>query len=456
MKIPKAPKFSLALIGPGIVLVAMGLGSGEFILWPYLVAEFGFGIIWGAVVGITAQYFVSNESGRYTLATGGSIYTAFSKLNKYLPHWFILSTFASFAWPGIIASSGTIFANLLNISDPRIPTIFMLLLIGVILTYSGKVYSSLEIFQKVVIAVSIPILIVIALMLADGETLDSFSQGLVGIGEGYRFIPGSISVIAFLGAVAYSGAGGNLVLSHSFYIQDEGLGMAKNFDSQISRKNLDKEVIKGDKIEESDENTKNFFSWFKVVALEQLISFWFIGLLTIFLLTFIAYSLAYPFEGLEGLDFVFVQADALTGRFGEVIGTFFLLVGGIFLFKTQLGVYETTSRIMTENIQLASEKFKDRYSRSKIYFFFLWAQIVSAIFITLLGISEPVQILLIQTFFSALSMLVLSILVQIVNNSKLLPDSIKPGVFRNLTLCASVIFFGVFVVLTIYDVVIGL
>ena len=36
------------LIGPSFILLALGLGSGEVILWPYLAANYGLGIIWGA------------------------------------------------------------------------------------------------------------------------------------------------------------------------------------------------------------------------------------------------------------------------------------------------------------------------------------------------------------------------------------------------------------------------
>jgi hypothetical protein len=450
-KIPKAPKFSLALIGPGIVLIAMGLGSGEFILWPYLVAEFGFGIIWGAFIGVTTQYFVSNESGRYTLATGGSIYSAFIKLNKYIPHWFIISTFASFAWPGIILSGGTIFAYMFNIADPRIPTIVMLIIIGLLLTFSGKVYSNLERLQKLFVGIALPILIVISIIIIDAETVSSLASGFAGIGEGYFFVPGTISLMAFLGTIAYSGAAGNLVLSHSFYVQDEGLGMAKGLDTQIDRKKSRKVIPEGEMPEETEENVKNFKDWFKLTSKEQLISFWFVGLLTIILLTLIAYTLTYPFSGEEGLDFVFLQGEALSNQFGAIVGVFFLATGITFLFTTQLGVFETTSRIMTENIQLASQKIKNRYSRENIYFTVLWAQVIAGIIVTLLNLQQPIQLLVLQTFFSALSMFVLSGLVYWLNNSRHIPKLMQPGWFRNLMLISSTLFFGAFVILTVID-----
>ncbi|MCA9381050.1 Nramp family divalent metal transporter [Candidatus Dojkabacteria bacterium] len=453
--IPKAPKLTLAFIGPGIVLIAMGLGSGEFILWPYLVAQFGFGVIWGALVGITAQYFVSNESGRYTLSTGGSVYTAFAKLNKLIPSWFIISTFASFAWPGIIGAGGTIFAHLFDIADARIPTIVMLLIIGLLLTFSGKVYTNLKNLQKFFVAVSIPVLFFIALALVDLDTITNITKGLVGIGNNYFLFPEGIPLMAFLGAVAYSGAAGNLILSHSFYVQDEGRGMAKYLDTQMDSKNLSnknrKMIPEGIQPEESEENIGNFKQWFKISAFEQLFSFWFLGMVTIILLTIISFKLTFPYSGEEGLGFVFLQENALNIQFGSLVGLFFMITGITFLFTTQLGVFETTSRIMTENLQLASDKILHRFNRDSIYFLVLWIQVLVAIAITLLGLDQPIQLLVIQTFFSALSMFVLSGLIFWLNNSKLIPESMQPGFFRQLMVIASTLFFGAFVVFTLLD-----
>ena len=39
------------LIGPSFVILALGLGSGEVILWPYLASNYGLGIAWGGTSG---------------------------------------------------------------------------------------------------------------------------------------------------------------------------------------------------------------------------------------------------------------------------------------------------------------------------------------------------------------------------------------------------------------------
>lgn len=450
MKIPKAPSFSIALLGPGIVLVAMGLGSGEYILWPYLIAQFGFGVIWGALVGILLQYFISIEASRYTLASGGSIYYAFHKLNRFIPLWFIISTFTSFAWPGIIASSGLIFAKLLGIEDYKIPTVIMLLIIGILLSFGGKVYNNLEKFQKLVILISIPVLLIISLMLVNFDVVSNLYLGIFGIGQGYFLFPSGISMIGFLGAIAYSGAAGNLILSNSFYIQDEGLGMAQGMNTQIHRKSEHKETPKGEIFDLSnEENIIEFKKWYRLNAFEQFISFFIIGILTIIILAIISYALLYPYEGSEGLSFIFMQSELLVNKFGQFIGSGFLIVGVLFLFKTQLGIYETTSRIMTENLQLFSSKITKRFKRSNIFFTFLWLQIISAILITLLNIEQPLEILLIGTFFSALSMLALSVLLFLLNRSSIIPNRIKPGNLQQGIIILSIIFYMVFVGLTI-------
>ncbi|MCL4354658.1 Nramp family divalent metal transporter, partial [Patescibacteria group bacterium] len=49
------------IIGPSFIILGLGLGSGEIILWPYLTSHFGMGIIWGAVLGLTFQFFMNME-----------------------------------------------------------------------------------------------------------------------------------------------------------------------------------------------------------------------------------------------------------------------------------------------------------------------------------------------------------------------------------------------------------
>ena len=83
--LPTPPKFS-KMVGPSFIMLGMGLGSGELIMWPYMAANYGLGIIWAAVIGITFQFFINMEIERYTLINGESVFVGLArKLKLFVP-----------------------------------------------------------------------------------------------------------------------------------------------------------------------------------------------------------------------------------------------------------------------------------------------------------------------------------------------------------------------------------
>jgi hypothetical protein len=67
------------LLGPGIIMVGIGMAAGEFILWRYVTSVVGLGLLWLAFVTVGAQVFINTEIERYTLATGETAVTGFSR-----------------------------------------------------------------------------------------------------------------------------------------------------------------------------------------------------------------------------------------------------------------------------------------------------------------------------------------------------------------------------------------
>src|ERR671914_1359726 len=58
------------IVGPSVILLATSIGSGEFVLWPFITSQVGLVAMWMALVGVFTQYFINMEIERYTLATG--------------------------------------------------------------------------------------------------------------------------------------------------------------------------------------------------------------------------------------------------------------------------------------------------------------------------------------------------------------------------------------------------
>ncbi|MDP6794244.1 MAG: Nramp family divalent metal transporter [Verrucomicrobiota bacterium] len=67
---PTTFKGILRHLGPGLIITATIVGSGELIATPKLASEVGFKMLWFIILGCLVKVFVQVELGRYTLVTG--------------------------------------------------------------------------------------------------------------------------------------------------------------------------------------------------------------------------------------------------------------------------------------------------------------------------------------------------------------------------------------------------
>ena len=221
---PEAPRL-LRLIGPSFIILGVGLGSGELILWPYLASNFGLGIAWAAVVGITLQFFLNMEIERYSLVTGESVFAGWAKKwGKAAPVWFIISTIIPWIWPGIMAAAAVAAATAAGVPYSKWWGIGMLVVLGGIYSLGRVVYVTQERVQKAIILLGVPLVVGLAIWLAGRADWAALAAGVVNIG----WLPKGIPLATFLAALVYSGAGGNLNLAQSLYVKEKGYGMGKH------------------------------------------------------------------------------------------------------------------------------------------------------------------------------------------------------------------------------------
>ncbi len=435
------------LIGPSFILLGLGLGSGELILWPYLSANYGLGIIWGALLGITFQFFINMEIERYVLATGESVFVGLArKLKEIAPVWFILSTLIPWMWPGIIASSATILAHVLEIGYSSLIPIVLLVLIGLALTLGPIVYKTQEVFQKTLILIGVPFIFVLAIIFSGPQGWQALAQGLIGKGAGFWFLPAGISLATFLGAFAYAGAGGNLNLAQGYYIKEKGYGMGKYSGriTSILTGQEEKISLEGKTFDLNSINLRHFKTWWKRINIEHLLVFWTTGALSMIVLSLLAYATVFrSAEESRGIMFLIVEAGVIAQKSVPIVGSLFLLLASAMLFSTQFSVFDATSRIMSENLVILSpNRFKIEKLRL-FYYLFLWAQIIAGIIIFSLGFTEPLTLVVIGAFLNALTMFVYSGLIIYLNNSSLVKP-LRPSFFRIFVVLCAFIFYGIF------------
>jgi hypothetical protein len=452
--LPPSPPLK-KLFGPSFIILGMGLGSGELILWPYLSANYGMGIIWAAVIGITFQFFINMEIERYTLVTGESIFVGLARKFKILsPLWFILSTLIPWMWPGIILSSATVLGKIIGFNNYSILAIGMLIIIGTILTLGKIVYKTQEFIQKSLIFIGVPIILCLSLLFIDWGEWPTILSGFIGKGSDFWFIPAGLPLITFLGAFAYAGAGGNLNLAQSFYIKEKKYGMGKYSGKITSLLTGKKEelTLEGKTFEINNNNIAIFKEWWKKINLEHLIVFWFTGALTIILLSLLAFSTVYENTGtLAGISFLFEEALVIGRATLPFIGTIFLIIAGLMLFSTQLSIMDATSRIMSENLVIIDQdKFKIK-NLVKYYYGFLWIQIFFSILILSMGFNEPLQLVIIGAFLNAITMFVYSSAILWLNTNSL-PKVLRPKSYRVTILLIVIAFFGFFSLMTLLNI----
>jgi Mn2+/Fe2+ NRAMP family transporter len=441
------------LIGPSFIILGVGLGSGELILWPYLAANFGLGIIWAAIIGITFQFILNMEIQRYTLVTGESIFVGLArKFGRFTPMWFIISTFVPWMWPGIAAASAKLIAASLGMEYSGIFGIVLLLIMGVLFSLGSVVYKTQEQIQKAIILVGVPFVFLVTIITARVDAWGSLAAGVIGRGEGYWLFPEALPIATFLAAFAYAGAGGNLNLAQSLYAREKGYGMGK-YAAKITNifANGPKQAaqLEGYTFQLNSENIENYKIWWKRINIEHALIFWITGAFTMILLSVLAYSTVYGKSGVEtSINFVIHEAGAIGEKTIPALGTFFMGMAALMLFGTQFSVFGSNSRIMSENLVISDQKKFPVEHLSKYFYFFLWFQIAAGILIFALGFTEPLGLVVLGAVFNAISMFIYTGLVTLLNTTRL-AKPLRPGTLRRAILTIAFLFYGGFSLFTV-------
>ncbi|MBN8529460.1 MAG: Nramp family divalent metal transporter [Caulobacterales bacterium] len=75
-----APRARFSLIGPGIVVAATGVGAGDLVATLVAGSKYGYALLWAAVVGAVVKAALAEGAGRWTLASGRTLFDGWSSL----------------------------------------------------------------------------------------------------------------------------------------------------------------------------------------------------------------------------------------------------------------------------------------------------------------------------------------------------------------------------------------
>jgi hypothetical protein len=451
-KLPKPPKAS-HLLGPGIVLAAMGIGMGEMVMWPRMALMWGPGVLWLALVGFTIQYFVQKEMSRWVSATGESFFQATARIgyNKVFSWLFFFSAPIIYFWPGWIGTAGQILSSALgNPFGEMSWQIFAVLGVAavlILLTVSPVVYEVIKKVMTGAIIVSSVLVAIVALMVATPERVLAVLRGFVSFGYWVPEMSSKLFMPFVVGSIAYAGPSGMQQTWYTLWCRDDGMGMGAymgRITGFFGREESMPEA--GYTFDPKDrEEQEKWRGWRAYCNFDARILFYAMSIILTFfyvLLQLGALSIDPNLIELErtgkSLAIITGMGEVFSAYMGPMAAMAFFLVAFLQIWNTGLGVYDGYARgqadILYNNVPSAR-----RISLSRWYYIFLYGTLIpacAAFFIT----KQPLVLVTMGTWLAAFAMAFYCPLLAYVNN-KLLPKELRPKWYQTLWLLVGTVFY---------------
>jgi Mn2+/Fe2+ NRAMP family transporter len=448
-EMPNPPHWTKAL-GVGIVVTGLAMGTGELIMWPHLVTKYGVNLLWLALLGIVAQYFINHEVARYSISTGESFFTASARVFKWFPIFWFLSAILLYIWPGWASAIGTTLRELFGFGT-HFGWAWGSLGLVLIITFLGKrAYVLLEKTLKIIVPTFFLMLVAITVLNVSADHWAEVARGFLDFGK----IPKDIDINILLSAIVFAGAGGMLNLCVSLWYRDKQVGMGKyvgRIENPITGKN-EAIAATGFCFEDTQENIIRWKKWMRFMRVDQGIVFLLIGFISLLLLSINAHAVLSPMNLVpEGIDVAVVQAHIFGSTLGRPGFILFLVMAFLMLFSVMWTVIDALTRMLSDIIYTNSRAGGMRR-------FFSWAEripmgtlyysiITLVVFVgaLLIPMRQPLSLLVISAVLGGLTMAVYTPFLIYMNNTKL-ERKLRPGIFTNIVMVCISLFFIFFAV----------
>lgn len=402
-------------VGPGIVMMGVQIGGGEWLFGPEITARYGGGLMWIATVAIVVQVFYNMECGRYALYCGEPVMTGFLRLRPGPGFWaaFFLALNVGAMIPGLASHGGAVLASLYlgrpagegERSLVMALAYFCLVAVAVPVLFGGRIYNTLQLVMSVKVFGVLGFSLLMGLIFVGPSNwwnvVSGFAKfGTVPVPDGrggevavnafaYYARHGawpavSLANVAVLGAFAgYAGGGGLANSLYSNFVRDKGWGMGRRvgaIPSAIGGKHVALSHL-GKVFPVTGENLRRWSGWWRYILVDQ-VFLWapgcFVGMAlpALMSLQFAPHSDLYRQHArLEWAQSV-ISADGLRHLpgLGPALGfwlwTAMLLVGLLVLLPSQMSVVDEVSRRWTDVIWSANARVRDTMGQGQVKYIY--------------------------------------------------------------------------------------
>jgi Mn2+/Fe2+ NRAMP family transporter len=227
---PVGWRASMRYFGPGLILSASIVGSGELIATTTLGAQAGFVLLWLVIVSTLVKVAVQIELARWTIATGQPALTGYAKVPPRIFGigwvnllWAVLALSKLLQLGGIIGGVAVAFSILLPIGGDPLGFTSLLIWTSVVavgsiaMLYSNR-YSLIERGAVTLVVIFSAVTILIAL----GLPLTPFAYGFDDLGSGLTFLIPIGTLGAALAMFGITGVGADEITFYTYWCVEKG------------------------------------------------------------------------------------------------------------------------------------------------------------------------------------------------------------------------------------------
>jgi hypothetical protein len=319
-----------------------------------------------------------------------------------------------------------------------------------ILSVGRRIERTLELLNWTLVIAILGSFLVLAALYVPGGTWAGGAVGLTGfdLTRGtFDFFPVGTDLFLLGALVAYSGAGGviNMVLSN--WARDRGYGMGERagyIPCAVGGQHVALAhtgfVFDGDA-----EGMRRWRGWWRVISADQWGVF-FTGAILGMILPAIIYVTVLPRgTDIQGLGISAALAQGISGTASALVGGVIAFLGAWILFKTQLDQLEGLTRAVTDILWTGSRRVRSWRGGDvrTVYYCVLAVAVLWGVFA--LRLAQPFLLLQVGANMAGLALVIGSVHLLYVN-TRLLPEHVRPPMWRRVALVVMALFYGFFVV----------
>jgi hypothetical protein len=444
-----------SIIGPSLIALGVSIGSGEWLLGPFNFATYGFiGIGWIILVSALLQVFYNVELARFTVATGEVPIVAFARIPPGVRLWVplgIVLFFMAFIWGGWAAAAGDSAFALVNgrVKDPDIPAdgmqsrMFAVGLLGlafIITLFGRRISRTLELANWVMVGFILISITGLALLIVPLATWGQSIASLVT-----PALPPAGASATDLGSLAgFTALASGLNYFIIGHYRDKGYGMGHRVGAISGLFGGERrEVLStGVTFPDDERNRPIWRRWFRFILLDQ----WGIFFIGALLGMIIPATLVRHLATTSGVtptaaDMPTFAARELQAAYGDPAFYLALVVGMLILFSTQLVVFESLVRIVTDGSS-TSGWFRQVTGGDPRRFYYPFMVVLFLVISFLIFQALPLELIRISGNMSNLAALIVPFGVMYLNRR--LPGPARIRWWSYVVLVLNVLFFGFF------------